>query len=308
MPKALFAPSKEARASNSSVEFENCTKFYPGQKANDHYFERTKRNHFWFGGKSNQEQIRQLKIGVAGLGGMGSNIAEALARMGVGHLRIADPDHIDVSNINRQVIANTKTVGKSKAAASAEELKGIATDLELVVYEQGVSEEMVEEFVEGCDAIVDEIDVFPLNYHVMLHRAANKRNIPIYSSYVVGLGIHFYKFHGNDYTFEDFLNVSEAEWKKPTIELIYNSFGHPLPDYLDGRLRECYKNEAKENGVPIFGPSTLLGHSLVATRLILDLMRERMEFKDRFPLTPTMPEFLVLDPVDFTFKTVKMKI
>jgi molybdopterin/thiamine biosynthesis adenylyltransferase len=291
----------------SSGPFKKCTDFYPNERTHSHYLERTKRNQFWFGGQLGQERLRKLKIGVAGLGGMGSNIAEALARMGVGQLRLADPDHIDISNINRQVIANSNSVGMSKAAASAAELRAIATDLELAVYEQGIDEDMVEEFVEGCDVIVDEIDVFPLEYHVLLHRAAVKRNIPLYSSYVVGLGIHFYKFHGTQYTFEDFLGVPESQWKKPTVELIFDRFGHPYPEYLNPELIKRYQTEAKQDGVPIFGPSTLLGHSIVASRLILDLMREHIVFKDRLPPTPTMPEFLVLDPVDFTFRVEKMK-
>ena len=45
---------------------------------------------------------------------------------------------------------------------------------------------------------------------------------------------------------------------------------------------------------------------LVSTRLILDLVREHVQFKDKLPPTPTMPEFLVLDPVDFTFRVERM--
>ncbi len=296
-----------AKALSQSSSFPHSTQHYARENTRISYMERTKRNQFWFGGQLGQERIRKLKIGVAGLGGMGSNIAEALTRLGVGHLRLADPDHIDISNINRQVIANRNTVGKSKALASADELRGIGEDVELVVYEQGVDEAMVEEFVEGCDAIVDEIDVLPLDRHVLLHRAAQKRNIPLYSAYVVGLGIHFYKFHGTQYTFEDFLNVPESEWRKPTIDLIFDRFGHPFRKYLSKDLMDRYQAEAQNSGIPIFGPATLLGHSMVASRLILDLMREHVQFKNQLPPTPTMPEFLVLDPVDFTFKIEKMK-
>jgi molybdopterin/thiamine biosynthesis adenylyltransferase len=60
----------------------------------DAYLERTKRNLFWTGGTEGQLRLRKLKIAVAGLGGMGSNIAEILVRLGVGHLKISDPDTI----------------------------------------------------------------------------------------------------------------------------------------------------------------------------------------------------------------------
>jgi molybdopterin/thiamine biosynthesis adenylyltransferase len=197
-------------------------------------------------------------------------------------------------------------VGQSKAAASAAELRNIAQDFELVVYEQGFTEEMAEEFVEGCDAIVGEIDVSVLDKYVVLHRAAIKRNIPIYSSYVVGLGIHFFKFHGAQYTFEDFMGVPEAKWRKPDLDLIFKLFGEPYPSYLNEKQIQNYKGEAARDGIPIFGPATLLGHNLVTTRMILDLMRNQMQI-GQFPETPTMPEFLVLDPVDLTFKVERIK-
>ncbi len=267
--------------------------------------ERTCRNHHWFGGELGQKRIQKLKVGVAGLGGMGSNIAETLVRLGVGQIRIADPDHIDTSNINRQVIANRKTVGVSKAQACVQELRNIAEDFELVSYEQGITEETVEEFVEGCDAVVDEIDVFPMDRHVLLHRAARKRGIPLYSAYAVGLGIHFYKFHGESYKFEDFLGMPESQWKAPPVNDIFRIFVQPAPSYLDQAGMKAYKDAIATGGAPIFGPATLLGHSVVATRLIVDAVGATWGFKN-LPETPVMPEFLVLDPVDFTFKKSKM--
>ncbi|MDR3606228.1 MAG: ThiF family adenylyltransferase [Oligoflexia bacterium] len=287
-----------------SHPFERATAYYPAMNSST-YMKRTARNHHWLGGELGQKRVQKLRVGVAGLGGMGSNIAETLIRFGVGHIRIADPDHIDTSNINRQVIANRKTVGLSKAQACAQELRGIAEDFELVSYEQGIAEETVEEFVDGCDAIVDEIDVFPMDRHVLLHRAARERGIPLYSAYVVGLGIHFYKFEGDQYTFEDFLGLPEPQWKAPPVDRLYEIFAQPVPSYLDASGENAYKDEIATRGAPIFGPATLLGHSVVATRLILDAVGSTCSFTN-FPKTPVMPEFLALDPVDFTFKKSKM--
>lgn len=269
------------------------------------YHERTCRNHFWLNSTEGQQKIRNMKIAVAGLGGMGSNIAETLVRLGVGHLRIADPDHIERSNINRQVIANQDTLKQGKARISATELRKIAEDFELVVYEQGVQEDMVDEFVSGCDAIVDEIDIFPLNKHVALHRAARKKNIPIYSAYVVGMGIHFYKFVGDKYKFEDFLENNENDWEKPTPNYLFKIFGSPMPDYLNQQDKKDYLNEIKKNGAPIFGPATLMGHSLVVTRLFLDLFQHARGANNH--KTPVMPEFLVLDPREMSFTKEKVK-
>lgn len=285
--------------------FAQSSGYFAPQDSDMSFHERTKRNQLWLGGTMGQQRLRKMSVAVAGLGGMGSNIAEALVRAGIGGLRIADPDTIDVSNINRQVIANRQSIGKSKAETSARELRNIATDFELVVYDQGVNPGMADEFVRGCHAVVDEIDVFPLDRHVDLHRAARRHGLPLYSAYVVGMGIHFYKFHGDKYTFEDFLGVGEAEWKKPTADFLLDRFGHPLPDYLDDRAFGAYRQAISEGGVPIFGPTTLLGHSMVTTRLVVDLLRDGMLIQG-FPETPVMPEFLVLDPVNFTFKKVRV--
>src|SRR5205809_5251429 len=91
---------------------------------------------------------------------------------------------------------------------------------------------MVEEFVSECDSIVDEIDVYQLEAHVLLHRAARARQIALYSAYAVGFGIHFYKFHGNDYTFEDFLGNRPDQWNRPTAEFLLERIGRPYPSYL----------------------------------------------------------------------------
>ena len=271
-----------------------------------HYLERTLRNHYYVGGVANQFALRDLTIGVAGLGGMGGNIADALVRMGVGRLRIADPDTIEATNLNRQVVANRETLGMKKVEAAMINLRRIAEDVEIVGYAQGIDAGMVEEFVRGCDIIVDEIDPFPLDRHVFLHREARKYDIPIYSAFIAGLGIHFYKFQGNDYTFEDFIHCSEEQWVNPSIELLVERFGDPLPSYWRGVNIDPFVRSAESGGIPIFTSSVLIGHSILTIRLLLDVLASRL--KDAGPIaaaarmnpTPVMPRFLVLDPVDLT--------
>ncbi|MAZ48245.1 MAG: hypothetical protein CME65_06760 [Halobacteriovoraceae bacterium] len=258
------------------------------------YLERTKRNHFFIGGERGQKEIQSLKIGVAGLGGMGSNIAEYLARLGVGWLNLADPDTIDVSNINRQVIANSKTVGMSKAQASHDELLRIAPDIDLQVFDQGITQDSVEEFVAGCDFIVDEIDVFPLEAHEILHRECRKQKVPVYSAYVVGLGVHFYKFEGDEFTFEDFISGYNEMDENEKFNLIVESFLGEAPCYLGEKELESFKQESLQRGVPIFGPSCLVGHSIVVSRILCDFLGGKV-LGHKIPKTPSMPEYLKID-------------
>mgnify|MGYP002590814358 CR=1 FL=1 len=73
-------------------------------------------------GEELQNKISAARVAVCGLGGLGSNIAIALARAGVGHLHLIDFDRVDLSNLNRQLVATLDTVGQLKVEAMAERI------------------------------------------------------------------------------------------------------------------------------------------------------------------------------------------
>lgn len=274
------------------------------------YVNRTRRNHMWLGGVENQFRLRQLRVGVAGLGGMGSHIAEHLVRLGVGHLKIADPDTIEETNLNRQAIANRKTIGMTKVEASIAELRGIATDYKLEAYFEGITAENADEFVAGCDVIVNEIDVFPLEAHIHLHQAARRAGVPVYSALSVGMGMHFYKFSGDEYRFEDFLAAKREEYVRPSAQFLIDRFGYPLPSYLNAHSEDLFRREIETGGTPILGASTLLGHSAVVMRILVDQFGESLQKNWRLakPITrtPVMPEFIKLDLGELSLQVARM--
>src|SRR5574344_8326 len=65
-------------------------------------------------GKDGLEKLQNAKVAVFGIGGVGSFVVESLARAGVGNLILIDKDEVDITNLNRQIIATYKTIGKSK--------------------------------------------------------------------------------------------------------------------------------------------------------------------------------------------------
>ena len=265
------------------------------------YYERTQRNHFWVGGIEGQNKLQNLRVGIAGLGGMGSNLAEIMVRLGVGHIKIADPDTIDYSNINRQVIANRNTVGMKKAAASVAELRNIAEDFELVVYEDGITKENAEEFAQDLDIIIDEIDVFPLQAHVWLHQAAQRTNTPLYSGFIIGMGTHVYKFQGSHYTFEDFMLNDRAQIQKPTLEFLVERFINPAPSYMaKGEVIEQFCEASRKTSVPIFGATTYISQSLIAVRIVSDVLGLHKSIGGTE--TPVMPQFISLDPLTLSLQ------
>ena len=66
-------------------------------------------------GKENSQNLKHSHVAVFGLGGVGSYVVEGLIRAGIGNISIIDNDIVDITNINRQLIADTETVGKNKA-------------------------------------------------------------------------------------------------------------------------------------------------------------------------------------------------
>ena len=89
-------------------------------------------------GKELQEKFSSAVVAVCGLGGLGSHIAEALARAGIGKLILIDFDYVDVSNLHRQQYKATQ-VGKSKTEAMEENLKEIAPYLKAKHSRKGVA-------------------------------------------------------------------------------------------------------------------------------------------------------------------------
>lgn len=270
----------------------------------NNYLERTKRNQFWTRGVDGQLALKKLKVGVAGLGGMGSNIAEILVRLGVGHLHLADPDTIELSNLNRQVIANLSTVGQLKLDASIKELLNIDPETSIRGFPEGINEANAEAFVKGMDVVINEIDVLHIDSQLYLLEAARKANIPVYTTLVVGVGIHLYKYSPtSNFTPRDFLG---GLLEDPSLDNLIRTLGEPLPEYLQGESLAEFKREVVTNkGIPIFGASTYLGQSLLVIRALTD--QGYLRTVGKIPVTPCLPEFLVLDPLTLELKTAVIK-
>ncbi|NLG36642.1 MAG: tRNA threonylcarbamoyladenosine dehydratase [Clostridiales bacterium] len=120
-------------------------------------------------------------VTVVGLGGVGGQATEALARCGVGALTLIDGDIVQRSNINRQIVADTRTLGRLKAEAMAERLLNINPDLAVRAVARYVTPETVDAFLnEPTDYVVDAIDY--MNAKIALITACRERGIPIVSS------------------------------------------------------------------------------------------------------------------------------
>lgn len=98
-----------------------------------------------------------MKVGIAGLGGLGSNVAMMLVRSGIKDLALVDFDTVEESNLNRQIYFK-KHVGKKKTEACQEILKMIDPDLKLELYNVRLTEDNILEVFKGCKIICEALD------------------------------------------------------------------------------------------------------------------------------------------------------
>ena len=132
-----------------------------------------------------QSRLTRAHVLVAGLGGVGSYCAEALARAGVGRLTIIDHDVVSASNINRQLPALLSTVGQSKADLMAARIRDINPACELTVIREFLVPETVADIVPAdVDYVIDCID--SLNCKVALVATSFERGLNVASSMGAG--------------------------------------------------------------------------------------------------------------------------
>ena len=129
-------------------------------------------------------RLASKHVFLAGLGGVGSYCAEALARGGIGRLTLLDHDVVAESNINRQLPALDSTVGKSKAELMQARIADINPDCTVSIRREFLTPENVNEIVPDADYVIDAID--SLNCKVALVAESVKRGLKVASSMGAG--------------------------------------------------------------------------------------------------------------------------
>ena len=136
-------------------------------------------------GKENMERLQNARVAVFGIGGVGGYTVEALARSGVGTLDIIDDDKVCLTNINRQILASRKTVGKYKVDVAEERILDINPKAVVHKYRTFYMPDTADQFhFEEYDYVVDAIDT--VTGKLELVQQARETNTPIISSMGAG--------------------------------------------------------------------------------------------------------------------------
>lgn len=141
--------------------------------------------------------LQRASVTIVGLGAVGGYAAEGLARAGVGQLRLVDFDTIQLSNINRQILALESSLGQPKVAVAKERIKQINPKCQVEALQIFAAEETLDEILlPKPDVLIDAIDA--LNPKIQLLAGAHKRDIVTYSSMGAALRTDPSKIHSGD--------------------------------------------------------------------------------------------------------------
>ena len=147
-------------------------------------------------GKDGIKKLRSAKVAVFGIGGVGSFVVEGLVRAGVENFILVDGDKVDVTNLNRQIIATTKSIGKSKVEVAKERIIEINPNAKVEPYHEFFIPESKGIIDKNVDYIVDAIDTVKAKTELVVR--ANELGIPIISSMGTGNKLDPTKFEVSD--------------------------------------------------------------------------------------------------------------
>ena len=275
------------------------------------YYERTDRNIGWIT-HDEQDILRSSVVGIAGTGGMGGLLASTLLRAGVGEIRIADCEMFDASNINRQFAATRSTIGKSKAFETARFLRGISDDTTIAVYPQGITEDTVSHFIDGCSIICDEIEALSVDSRILLHASARSLGVSLFNCNTIGFSTNLFLYTPKGMTMEETLGMTYDSAKKlksraengdmaalrEIIDTIIRAVAPEIPEYRSSKketdINAFYRRLTQEGKVSIIATNPPVATGFLANHVLLYLLRNSGVSRHIAEIPP-MPGYLHLD-------------
>jgi molybdopterin/thiamine biosynthesis adenylyltransferase len=157
-----------------------------------------------------QERLRSSRVAIAGMGGVGGIHLITLARLGIGAFHVADPDHFELVNFNRQYGATLRSLGQGKAEVMAEEARAVNPELRLRVFSEAITPENVSELLDGVDVFVDGIDFFDIDARRHVFREARRRGIWAITAGPIGFSAAWLVFSPTGMSFDEYFDLNDT--------------------------------------------------------------------------------------------------
>lgn len=199
-------------------------------------------------GKENMKRFAAARVAVFGIGGVGGYVVEALARSGIGTLDLIDNDTVSITNINRQIIATTKTIGQCKVDVARQRILEINPEACVNTYKTFYMPETAADFdLSQYDYVVDAIDTVTGKIELVMQ--ANAAGVPIISSMGAGNKMDAFAFEVADIyktSVCPLAKVMRRELKRRGIKHLKVVYSKECPLAPDADVLEEYKNECSD--------------------------------------------------------------
>ena len=204
-----------------------------------------------------QQRLRQKRIAIAGMGGVGGSHLLTLTRLGVGKFYIADLDTFELANLNRQAGASMSTLGRPKVDVLAEMARDINPEVDIRLFPLGVNEQNLSEFFRDVDLYVDGLDFFAFEAREQVFRHCAENRIPAVTVAPLGMSAALLNFLPDSMSFEDYFQLAgRPELDKAVRFLVGLAPGLLHRHYLADKTRVDLKTRK--------GPSTIMACQLCA--------------------------------------------
>lgn len=212
-----------------------------------------------------QHRLRDCRIAIPGLGGVGGVHLITLARLGVGAFNIADGDAFSIANFNRQFGATVRTVGQNKASAMEAFVRTINPEVKLSTYCKNVTADNVDEFLTGVDILIDGVDFFSIEARRMIFREARRRGIWAITAGPIGFSTAWLVFDPRGMTFDEYFDLDDGMSKMD--QLIAFAVGL-TPKATQASYMDLAKVDLSTGAAPSVGSACQFASGVAATEVI----------------------------------------
>lgn len=161
---------------------------------------------------SELEYLKNCRVAIAGMGGVGGIHLITLTRLGIGNFHIADFDEFEIHNFNRQAGASMKTLGKKKVDVMAEQALDINPELHIKKFPEGVTESNIDAFLDDVDIYVDGLDAFVVETREFVFKKCYEKGIPAITVGPLGMSSALVNFLPGKMTFEEYFGLANKSY------------------------------------------------------------------------------------------------
>ena len=238
----------------------------------DEYYQRAFSRHRGLISAAEQERLRAARVAIPGMGGMGGTLAATLARAGIGSFAIADFDHFDIHNTNRQHGAASSTIGRNKARVMREIILDINPGAEVRLMETAVDKGNIDSLLDGADLALDALDVFAQKARRLFFARCRLKGIPVFSAAPLGFSAATFHFHPEGMSYDAFTGLRDGMSEKEMVLHFLGAIGAQGPHL---KYMDTSGVGAEEGAAPSLGLACSMGAAMVAADVIAYLLGRR---------------------------------